>query len=71
VWKEELPPAEAAILQASFVDFLVHSPAMSKQFPRLLNQLGADIPFDEVLRSMELNPEAVALAWTRWVPGAR
>jgi len=71
VWKEELPPAEAAILQASFVDFLIHSPAMSKQFPRLLNQLGTDIPFDEVLKSMELTPEAVALAWTRWLPGAR
>ncbi|MCS6978064.1 MAG: hypothetical protein NZM31_13805 [Gemmatales bacterium] len=71
VWKGELSAEEGAVLNASFVDFLVHSPAMSKNFATVLSNLGEDSMFDDVLKSSNLNPDAVALAWVRWVPTAR
>lgn len=71
VWKGELSAAEGAILNASFVDFLVHSPAMSKNFATVLSNLGEDSMFEDVLKSSNLNPDAVAAAWARWAPTAR
>lgn len=71
VWKGELSASEGAVLNASFVDFLVHSPAMSRNFPTVLSNLGEDSMFEDVLKSSNLNPDAVAAAWVRWLPTAR